>query len=243
VFLFLLAASVLRADRLLDQVRSAQATLGTDVWSRVIRVENETQPSRYPRTLHALVFEFGGILWFYTPVDGTQSFSLHRDRLEEEKSDFGPLLKDVDPGFVRWTVVAGTGRSRPRRGGELPNGCFIDSVAALHDRRKRGEVVGEPRLLSYYVATPDGMSGHTVLALISPDRVEVIDAAESARPRSFARPMGGDAAGLAMVLAGETVVKARWIPAAEPPEVREGAFAGGGAGDSPMPGPRELAVR
>jgi hypothetical protein len=226
--LFVLALTPMRADRLLDQVRAAQATLGTEVWSRVIRVENEARSSRYPRTLHALVFEFGGILWFYTPAEGTQSFSLHRDRLDEEKSDFGPLLKDIEPGFVRWTRMADARRARPRRPGELPNGCFIDSIAALNERRRRGEYVGEPRLLSYYIATPEGLQGHTVLALINAGGVDVIDAAESAKPRRFAGAAPDDAAALAAALAGEAIVKARWIPAAETRAMREGTLAGAG---------------
>ena len=45
--------------------------------------------------LHALVFELAGMLWFYTAEDGTQSFSLRIDRLDAEKADFGPMLRDI----------------------------------------------------------------------------------------------------------------------------------------------------
>ncbi|MCX6934404.1 MAG: hypothetical protein NTZ29_17245, partial [Verrucomicrobia bacterium] len=62
----------------LTNARRAQAVLGADVWSQVIRIENSGSTGKYARTVHALVFEVAGILWFYHDSEGSQSFSLHR---------------------------------------------------------------------------------------------------------------------------------------------------------------------
>jgi len=98
--LLLLATASLRAGDSLAHARQARALLGPAFWSCVLRIENETRGGAYAPMLHALVFEFAGRLWFYTDANGTQSFSLHRGRLAEEKADFGPLLRDIEPGFA-----------------------------------------------------------------------------------------------------------------------------------------------
>ena len=88
-----------------------------------------------PRVLHALVFEFSGILWFYTDTDGTQSLSLRKGRLDEDKADLGPLLRDIEPGFTRWRALPEESkRADVTTAEELPNGCFIESVAAGVER-------------------------------------------------------------------------------------------------------------
>jgi hypothetical protein len=125
-FLFLVA----RADESLTDARRAQALLGDDVWSQVIRIENTARDSVYPRIVHALVFDFVGRLWFYCGVDGTQSFSVYADQLAEDKADLGPLLREIEPGFRRWTILPRV-RAAP---GPLRNGCFIESLAAVHTR-------------------------------------------------------------------------------------------------------------
>lgn len=71
-----LAVVVLRADSPASAL-AARAQLGEGIWSRTVRIENRSDDGRYPARLHALVFEFDGRLWFYTDMDGTQSFSLH----------------------------------------------------------------------------------------------------------------------------------------------------------------------
>src|SRR3954463_884068 len=95
----------------LENAFRAQALLGPGVWSEVITLHNGTRGGRYPTKVHALVFEFAGILWFYTALEGTQSFSLHPGKIEQEKNDFGPLLRDIEPGFVRWEVEQAPRRS------------------------------------------------------------------------------------------------------------------------------------
>src|SRR5688572_2544577 len=93
ILIFLFAVVALRATDTLAQARHAQALLGPRVWSQVIRVENKTAGATYPRDLHALVFELEGVLWFYTAIDGTQSLSVYRGRLAQDKADLGPLLQ------------------------------------------------------------------------------------------------------------------------------------------------------
>jgi hypothetical protein len=210
--LVVLAAASLRADDSLTHARRAQTLLGTEVWSQVIRVENSARVSRYPRTLHALVFELDGILWFYADTDGTQSFSLHANRLAEEKADFGPLLRDIEPGFTRWSVVADEAGASVAPRGTLPNGCFIESVAALRQHLAQGEPVGRARLLSYYGDTPSGRRGHTVLTWETAGHLEVLDPEWPGKPQSFSEALAGDALGLARTMEGGLVTNARWVP-------------------------------
>lgn len=199
----------LSAQTSLDYARRAGALLGDGVWSRVLEIRNDSRRSPYPETVHALVFELAGILWFYSDVDGTQSFSLHRGRLEEEKADFGPLLRGIDPGFGRWTVLpaaAADGRSG------LKNGCFIESVVELRDRLARGARVGAPRLLSYYAKTRFGQEGHTVLAYDVDGRTVIFD---PSRPQAqFAFPLKRDREPLALArsLDRREIVGARYLP-------------------------------
>lgn len=213
----LLAITALRADESLAHARRAQLLLGAEVWSQIIRVENRAEQSRYPHTLHALVFELAGVLWFYTSVDGTQSFSLHRDRLAQEKSDFGPLLRDIEPGFARWTNVGATEGNDAlavAAADLLPNGCFIESVAALRARLLTGAPTRNPRLLSYYITTPEGRTGHTVLAYETNRGVEILDSAQPGRVFAVAGDRGRDALSLARAFDGEDVTHARTLPLA-----------------------------
>jgi hypothetical protein len=226
--LLLLATAILRAGDGLEAARRAQGLLGPDIWSQVIRVENDARVSRYPRTLHALVFEVAGILWFYTATDGTQSFSLRVDRLAEEKADYGPLLRDIEPGFRRWRVIGAGERGRVGEGA-LPNGCFVESVAAWQALRAAGVAADQPRLLSYYTPTVDGVQGHTVLTYLTPRGVEVIDPTESGRPQLFSTAFGEDAVGLAQALEGASVARARWVPVELSRESRGTTRVAGGA--------------
>jgi len=211
LLLLLVFASALRADFSLDQARRAQALLGPDIWSQIVRVENEARSSRYPRRLHALVFELAGILWFYTPADGTQSFSLHAGRLAEEKADFGPLLRDIEPGFKRWSVVPRERWPKVIPSLALQNGCLIESVAALRDRLARGEPMERPRLLSYYAKAPDGTKGHTVLAFGAGEQVEVVDPGQPGAQLRFAKSFSADPLALARAVEGPAVCKARYV--------------------------------
>lgn len=214
LLVFLLLALALRADEALAHARRAQAALGPETWTRVIRVENAARFSRYPRVVYAVVFELADILWFYTDTDGTQSFSLHKGLLAEEKADFAPLLRDVEPGFARWSVVADEAGPAAQADGELPNGCFIKSVAALRRRLAQGDPIARPALLSYYMDTPAGRRGHTVLTYEARGRLEVIDPEWPNKPRRFSAALAADALALARDLNGDRIAAARWIPLA-----------------------------
>lgn len=211
-FLFVfVSTAALRADANLQHARRAQALLGEEVWSQVIRVENDSRQSHYPRVVHALVFEMADILWFYVSSEGTQSFSLHRGRLAEEKADIAPLLRAINPGFARWSVVA-AGRVRGDGPAVLLNGCFIESVVALRDRLLRGGEAVRPHLLSYYINTRTGLQGHTVLAYEIGDRVEVIDSAQAGKRFDFPALLARDAMKLARAMGGPRVANARLLP-------------------------------
>lgn len=207
LLLFLLAAA-LRAEGSLENAFRAQRLLGPEVWSQVITIQNETRGGTYPRTVHALVFELAGLLWFYTDLDGTQSFSLHHGRLAEEKADFGPLLRDIDPGFVRWSLAPPV--SVPWHEAPLLNGCFIESVVGLRHRLARGTRVQAPRLLSYYPKNARAR-GHTVLAYEVGDVIEVFDPARPTEQFVFGKPLGADAAALARALEGRPMRTARYL--------------------------------
>lgn len=210
--LFVFVVAALRAETSLDHAFRAQALLGPEIWSKVISIHNETRAGRYPRTVHALVFELGERLWFYTDVDGTQSFSLHRGRLEEEKRDFGPLLRDIEPGFARWSEETPPGPAPARKAREkLPNGCFIESFAGLRERVAHGARLEEPRLLSYYSETAAGRRGHTVLAYDAGARVEIFDPDRPGARLAFPKSIGTDALALARALDGKEIVRARYF--------------------------------
>lgn len=180
VFYFLLTTAF--AESSLQSARQAQALLGPDTWSRVIQIENTNAHGVYPRKLYALVFEFSGILWFYTETDGTQSFSLWANRLEQEKADFKPGLLQIDPGFTRYSVVDDTSSptSRaPRR--ELPNGCLIESLVAGRNRLGHGDGIRSARLVMYYAK--EWRVGHCVLAYETAQGVFVLNPTQDNQAR------------------------------------------------------------
>ena len=217
LLLVLLLPGVLDAASALENARRAQALLGPETWSRVIRVDNTAGRSRYPATVFALVFEEAGILWFYTDANGTQSFSLHPSRLAEEKADFSPLLREIDPGFATHVILPEAAYDLPAGGGALPNGCFVESLAALRDRVQRGEQIDRARLLNCYVDTPAGRRGHTVLTYETPRGLFLLDPGRSPEPRQVPREWADDAMALAgAALQGVRVARARWVPTALP---------------------------
>lgn len=211
LLVFLLLSGAVRAGDSLEHARHAQELLGPGVWSQVIRIENNHPGSVYPKQLHALVFELAGILWFYTETDGTQSFSLHRNRLAEEKADFCPLLQGIEPGFSAWQMVAAAPPRKQKRA-VLPHGCFIESVAALRAQVARGAVISNPQLLSYYVRTAAGQRGHTVLVYETSDGVRVVDPQGAKALRRFPRALAGDPLALARAFHRGRVAEARSVP-------------------------------
>lgn len=213
--IFSLLSPALRANAkstaALAHARQAQAMLGADVWSQVIRVENDGKAKHYPRVVYALVFELADILWFYTDTDGTQSFSQHRGMLAEEKANYAPLLRGIDPGFAKWTVVDDR-TPLATDAAPIPNGCFIESVVALRDRLLKGGEAVRPQLLSYYIETRSGLQGHTVLSYEANGVIEVVDSAQEGKRFTFSSALGTDALKLARSLRGREVSAARLFP-------------------------------
>lgn len=217
--LMLVFAGALRAQPALENARRAQLTLGADVWSRILRVENTTHGGRYPATVYALVFELQGVLWFYTETNGTQSFSLRRDQLAEEKADFGPLLRDIEVGFQHWAVLPAAEVARIKPSPQLRNGCFIESVALWRERIAQGEALEEPRLLSLYFDPRARRGGHTVLAFREGNAIKLIDPARPWAIVSVALKYDADPLALAREIGGKVVTKARFFPLERAPAV------------------------
>ena len=227
----LLLPGLLVGASALENAGRAQAMLGPDTWSRVVRIENTAGRSPYPTVVFALVFEEAGILWFYTDTDGTQSLTLHPDRLVDEKADLAPLLRAIEPGFAAYQVVssergqsfrsvAESGPRGPFAVAEraLPNACFIESLAALRNRVQRGERIARARLLNCYVDTPGGRRGHTVLTYETPRGLFLLDPGRSPEPRLMPPAWADHALALAgAAFPGVNVARARWVPTALPP--------------------------
>lgn len=227
-------------DQLADAF-AARALLGPDVWARVVRIENLGSRNLekrlpYPATTYALVFEYSGILWFYCDEDGTQSLSVRRGSLEADKTDPGPLLRAISPRFASWEWADAIG-SEGAAGREPPaNDCFIECLAVLRERAAAATEPCSPSLLFFYVDTPGGRLGHTVLLLQGRHGLTAID---PDRPRHTIRvpeQASSDVRSIAQFLRGGAVASARELklqpigiqpPAQEwtalaPPRVPEG---------------------
>ena len=216
--LLLLAAlvGVQHAATSLDRLQAARDLLGPDVLSRIVRIDNTAVHTRYPSHLYALVFEVGGLLWFYQDDSGTQSFSRHSGDLAAEKADFAPLLRAIDPGFTAFTVVAdGAAATSSADREPLPNGCFIESYAALRNLIAHGELVAHVRFLLLYFNVGPSSHGHALLAYDTPRGSFTLDASESDRtPQPVPAKIAHDALAVAReVLPELEITQARWVPA------------------------------
>lgn len=210
----LLASPLPGGESTLLAARRARELLGPEVWSEVVRIQNRARPSDYPRTVYATVFELGGVLWFYSSVNGTQSLSLHRNNLAAEKADLTPLLRAIESGFTRYSLEPSAGRHALDSAAALPNGCFIESYVALRERLQRGEELMNPRLLAYYVDQGGRRRGHTVLVYETPHGLFVLDpAAEDRRPRQVSEKSREAAPEIAALLRPDLqIAQARWVP-------------------------------
>jgi len=196
-------------DRSLFYARQASAMLGPTLWKRVIIIQNSAGDSRYPRSLGAVVFEMGGILWFYTSTEGTQSLSVMGDHAKEDELNLGPLLSLIDSGFSRWEPdSASTGFDE--KGPIPPNACFIQSISLLRHRLAAGMGAEHAKLLSYYVAFPTGVKGHTVLYLETSEGPTIIDPLMQRRPIRVQRAYPLDAKSVACCVRRD-ISNARWV--------------------------------
>ncbi|WP_107833751.1 hypothetical protein [Opitutus sp. ER46] len=213
VCLLLVPASAPAAlERSLDHVWTARAGLGDEAWAEVLRIENQRRTGRYPRILHALVFEFEGLLWFYTPTEGTQSLSLYVDRLDQERADLRPLLQAIERGFTRWEVLPqGPAPARATPLEQLPNGCFVACVSEWRRLRRERVAVAAALLLSFYEDAGAGSGGHTVLAYEVAGELQVYDPADGKTARRFSPRLLADPLALARAVGGDRVQRFRTL--------------------------------
>jgi hypothetical protein len=211
VLLFAAASGFARTRDGLADALAARYLLGADTWARVVRIENTGSRglearSPYPPTTYALLFELSGILWFYCDEDGTQSLSLRRGTLDADKADPGPLLRAISPRFASWQWADGTGLQARAPRGQPPNDCLIECVAIL---RRRGAAPGSASLLFFYVDTPEGRLGHTVLVLEGRDGLTAVDPDMPGVSISIPTPASSSAQTIARFLRGGPVAAAR----------------------------------
>ncbi|MFT3830407.1 MAG: hypothetical protein QM691_11960 [Opitutaceae bacterium] len=163
------------APAALSHLLRARAALGDAHWSAILRLASN-DPARPADD--ALVFEFANALWMYRPLDGTQSLSRHWNNVAAERRNLLPLLQRIDADYTSFgeydsLALAATSPST----GELPNGCFIQSVAEAR-RLEREAAITDGCLLSYYADTAAGQQGHTVLVYQDATGSHVFDPAE-----------------------------------------------------------------
>lgn len=234
--LLLLGVLPLRADvDALAAVRRARELIGPALWAEVVRLDRAG-----PGVVHLLVFELEDRLWGYEPGVGTQSLSLYGGRIEQDKADLGPLLREIEPGYRGHTVIDPAWAPEPSglASSRLPAGCFIESVARLRDMVARGQAPDEARLLAYYAPVATGTRGHTVLYYERGGRRFLFDPERPAAPLRLPRYLPDDAlqaARVATAEAGFTVPRrALFLPLRLPGPGRP-AFAVA-AGDPPPDG-------
>jgi hypothetical protein len=193
---------------------AARSMLGAETRARLVRIDNSgrRRGDRYPKIVYALVFELSGILWFYTDTDGTQSLSLTLGTTERDMAEPGPLFRAIDPGFTAWSWVSDPAGPPVPAPGRPPNACFEASLGALYRRASAGGEARAPRLLSYYVDTPGGRLGHTVLLYETRAGLEAIDAEDSEHPVELPAYLRGDPRAVAAYLRGGPVAAARTLP-------------------------------
>lgn len=149
----------------------AEAMVGDEVWSQVVRIENRRPGGSYGREVIATVFEFNDRLWFYTASEGTQSLSVYANRLERDKADLHEVLAHLHEGFVDYAPVVAPkadAEHSPQKFPKLANGCFIESLHALRNFVNQGTLITEARLLLYYAEAHGRIIGHTGLYFATP---------------------------------------------------------------------------
>jgi hypothetical protein len=188
--LLLVAVASMRADSL-ESAFQARAMLGPDVWSRVLRIENDQadRHSRYPAEFHALVVAFEDILWLYTEFDGTQTLSRYAGRLEEDRADLAPLLQAVEPGLARFEDVTDA-QPAAVPAAAPPYACFPAAVARWQQLRQEPNPPERARLIAYY---PERQrQGHVVLEYWRDGRRYVFDSNHPGSDREISPRLAED---------------------------------------------------
>ena len=152
----------------------AKEVLGLEGWTAALQIEAE-QPGRSRDSV--LVFEFAGALWLYRPIDGTRSLSRRWNQVAADRERLLELLQGIDPTYRAYHEYSDVALAAvPQLRGELPNGCFVESVAEAR-RLARGAEAVQGCLLTYYVKTTEGLRGHTVLCYENTAGTHVYDPA------------------------------------------------------------------
>jgi len=144
-----------------DAVWRAQAWLGPEVASQVVRIQNRAQgTTRYPAEFHGLVIAAADVLWFYTEFDGTQNLSLRRGQVEADAANLPALLRAVEPGLVALDLPSPPAvLSRfPER---VPNSCFLACLARWRELCRDAVQPERVRLIACFPA--DRPTGHMLL--------------------------------------------------------------------------------
>lgn len=192
-----------------DAARAA-ARLGPEFSPQLLRITNSGPAGKYPAVCFAVVFELEHLLWFYCPVDGTQSLSRVRGQPASDRAHLGPLLAQIDPGFRQWEEVPPTAPPVPP--GSMAHGCFIDSVVAFRREFARAGAREHPRLLLYYPRRGDPAGAHTVLVYDEGSATKVVDDSRGGMVETHPRRLGADGVALAEAYSGRAVERARWLP-------------------------------
>jgi len=188
--LLLLLPVALSADSLRSAFQ-ARAMLGTEIWSRVLRIKNERpgRGSRYPAEFHGLLVDFQGILWLYTEFDGTQSLSRYAGRTEADRADLAPLLQAVEPGLTLADADV-DGPPFGTLGRPPPFHCFPAAVARWQKLQGEPNPPTRARLLAIY---PQGRrQGHMVLEYWRDGHRFVFDPERPARDQELALELAED---------------------------------------------------
>jgi hypothetical protein len=201
----------------LSDATAARRLLGPEVWSRIVRIENAPphgleKRTPYPPTVHALVFEISGILWFYCDADGTQSLSRRYGSVEADKADPGPLFKAISPRFGPWSWVDNSADSEGAAAPPPPNACFIECIAELRRRSRLGKQTGLPRIVFVYEDSPTGRHGHTILVFQSRSGLSAVDPDFSSIPIQIPAGVGTEARAISSYVIGRDVDDARELP-------------------------------
>lgn len=153
-----------RGGDTVDAVLRVGDMFGSETWTRAVWIVNREagRGSRYPKKFPALIFALQGMLWMYTPLDGTQSLSQYRGRLAIDQQNLNPLLAAVEPGLK---ILAELQRSAVPTDAQTPPpfACFPRCVARWFEMQRDEEPPDDARLLNYYMPSRSGQKGHTVL--------------------------------------------------------------------------------
>jgi hypothetical protein len=210
LFLVVMTVSLFGRQDLAD-LAGARRILPSGLWSKPLRIRNVVPMHGYPKNVHALVFEFGDVLWLYTPYDGTQSLSHNVGKTSEDKARLGELLGEVFQGYRGHDIIEEELAACRTPSAEPRNVCFLRSIAALFKCCSDEAKVREAALLSYYYSGSTNR-GHTVLVYRTDEGTFMLDPGVSEKPVPLASSQISDPMTFANAAEGQlSVAKARFF--------------------------------